>query len=241
MYHHLCNLWTELSDSSLKGALGFSAFLLRSVFGIGCSLRFADFPSFNIWISVFVKNTCLMGFGFDPWCGFWIFLFGFWFLFHPSGYFVPRLISNSRETSESVPLSTLYWIEWGFENWHEYIYRFCMRFFGFDRIILRLWMIFSTALRFLMNPHPSVQWSSTRILVLHIKNLFLKLQTLRFILFRVLNYSRPCLVISFEILCGIFLIFDFGTESEDNLGWKLGCLCQEACSCICLHYHVLTF
>ena len=86
--------------------------------------------------------------------------------------------------------------------------------------------------------HPSVQWSSTRILVLHIENLFLKLQTLRFILFRVLNYGRPCLVISFEIVCGIFLIFnfisfnfvqikychlshftlDFGTESEGNLG-----------------------
>ena len=88
--------------------------------------------------------------------------------------------------------------------------------------------------------HPSVQLSSTRILVLHIENLFLKLQTLRFILFRVLNYSRPCLVISFEIVCGIFLIFnfisfvqikychpphftlDFGTESEGEFGLKVG-------------------
>ena len=201
-----------------------------------------------------------MGFGFDPWCGFWIFLFGFRFLFHPSGHYAPRLISNSRETSESVPLSTLYWIEWGFENWQSTFIGFACGF-RFWYNFLRLWMIFSTALRFLMDPHPSVQWSSTRILVLHIENLFLKLQTLRFILFRVLNYSRPCLVISFEIVFGIFLIFnlisfnfvqikychlshftlDFGTESEGNLGWKLGCLCQEACSCICLHYHELTF
>ena len=47
----------------------------------------------------FVKNTCLMGFGFDLWCGFRIFLFGFWFLFDQSGHYAPPLISKSRETS----------------------------------------------------------------------------------------------------------------------------------------------
>ena len=50
-------------------------------------------------VSVFVKNTCLMGFGFDLWCGFRIFLFRFWFLFDQSGHYAPPLISKSRETS----------------------------------------------------------------------------------------------------------------------------------------------
>ena len=91
------------------------------------------------------------------------------------------------------------------------------------------------------------------------KSLFLKLQIFLFVLFRVLNKSRPCLVISSEIVRGILLIFnffyfleikcsclfhftlEFMTESGGNVGWKLGCLCQTACSCLCLHYHVLTF
>ena len=42
---------------------------------------------------------CLMGFGFDLWCGFRIFLFGFWFLFDQSGHYAPPLNSKSRETS----------------------------------------------------------------------------------------------------------------------------------------------
>ena len=42
---------------------------------------------------------CLMGFGFDLWCGFRIFLFGFWFLFDQSGHYAPPLTSKSRETS----------------------------------------------------------------------------------------------------------------------------------------------
>ena len=41
----------------------------------------------------------LMGFGFDLWCGFRIFLFGFWFLFDQSGHYAPPLNSKSRETS----------------------------------------------------------------------------------------------------------------------------------------------
>ena len=70
-----------------------------SVFQIACSLRFADFLFIGIWFSVFVKNTCLMGFGFDLWYGFRIFLLGFWFLFDQRGHYAPPLISKSRETS----------------------------------------------------------------------------------------------------------------------------------------------
>ena len=40
--------------------------------------------------------------------------------------------------------------------------------------------------------HSSVQWSSTWVLV--------------FVLYCVLNYSRPRSVISFEIVCGIFFL-----------------------------------
>ena len=70
-----------------------------SVFRIACPLQFADFLFIGIWFSVFVKNTCLMGFGFDLWCNFRIFLFGFWFLFDQSGHYASPLISKSRETS----------------------------------------------------------------------------------------------------------------------------------------------
>ena len=41
------------------------------------------------------------------------------------------------------------------------------------------------------------------------KSLFLKLQIFLFVLFRVLNKSRPCLVISSEIVRGILLIVNF--------------------------------
>ena len=37
--------------SLTRGALGFS------VFRFWCSLRFADFPFFSTWFSVFAKNT----------------------------------------------------------------------------------------------------------------------------------------------------------------------------------------
>ena len=85
--YHLYDLWTELTDSSLRGALG-----CAKEFRIGCSLRFANFP-------VFVKNTCLMGYGFSFRWSFRIVLFGFRFLSDPSGHYAPPLISNSRETS----------------------------------------------------------------------------------------------------------------------------------------------
>ena len=79
---------------------GFGYFLVR-FFGFcakklrfWCSLRFADFPFFSTWFSVFAKNTN----GFSR-CGFWFFLFdlfGFRFLFDLSSNYAPPLISNSR-------------------------------------------------------------------------------------------------------------------------------------------------
>ena len=96
--------WTD--RFILKGGIGIFYIFLRSVFvlknlgfRIGWSLLFADFPFFSIWFSVFVKNTCLMGYGFGFRWSFWIVLFGFRFLFDPSGHYAPPVISNSRETS----------------------------------------------------------------------------------------------------------------------------------------------
>ena len=97
--------WTDCFI--LKGGITIFDIFSRSVFlpknfgsvRIACSLRLTDFLFFGIWFSVFVKNTCLMGFGFDLWCGFRIFLLAFRFLFDPSGHYAPPLISNSRETS----------------------------------------------------------------------------------------------------------------------------------------------
>ena len=68
-------------------------------FGLGIHCGLQNFPFFSIWFSVFVKNTCLMGYGFGFRWSFWIVLFGFRFLFDPSGHYAPPLISNSRETS----------------------------------------------------------------------------------------------------------------------------------------------
>ena len=120
-----------------------------------------------------------------------------------------------------------------------------------------------TALRFLIDPlilpYNGVLHGSC---FANWKSLFLNIQIFLFVLFRVLNYSRSCLVISSEFVRNsfnflffiFFLIFleikccclshftlEFGTENEGNAGWKLGCLCQTAWSCLCLHYHVLTF
>ena len=60
---------------SVRGALGFFDIFLRSVFvpknfGFSDWVFIMDFPSFSIWFSVFVINTCLMGFGFGFQCGF---------------------------------------------------------------------------------------------------------------------------------------------------------------------------
>ena len=84
------------------GIFGFCYFLDRffgfwakktSVFQFWCSLRFADFPFLGIWFSVFAKNT--NGFSdliSDAYFWFLLFdLFGFWFLFDPSGNYAPPL------------------------------------------------------------------------------------------------------------------------------------------------------
>ena len=97
--------WTDCFI--LKGGITIFDIFSRSVFlpknfgsvRIACSLWLTDFLFFGIWFSVFVKNTYLIGFGFDLWCGFRIFLLAFRFLFDPSGHYAPPLISNSRETS----------------------------------------------------------------------------------------------------------------------------------------------
>ena len=96
--------WTD--RFILKGGIGIFSIFLRSVFvlknlgfRIGWSLLFADFPFLSIWFSVFVKNTCLMGYGFGFRWSFRIVPFGFRFLFDPSGHYAPPMILNSRETS----------------------------------------------------------------------------------------------------------------------------------------------
>ena len=97
--------WTDCFI--LKGGITIFDIFSRSVFlpknfgsvRIACSLWLTDFLFFGIWFSVVVKNTYPMGFGFDLWCGFQIFLLAFRFLFDPSGHYAPPLISNSRETS----------------------------------------------------------------------------------------------------------------------------------------------
>ena len=174
-----------------------------------------------------------MGYGFGFRWSFRIVLFGFRFLFDPSGHYAPPLISNSRETSvcstcqhRSGSIRVLRTGMWTFIGFDCFAcgFRFWSNFFFFLRFCGCWWFFF---------------------------------------LFRVLNYSRPCLVISSEIVWGILLFFfffiflfnfsgnkwcclshftlEFRTESEGNVGWKLRCLCQTVWSCLCLHYHVLTF
>ena len=74
-------------------------------------------------------------------------------------------------------LSTLYRIDQGFENWDVNTYRFwrfCMRF----SILIEFFCGFAVVDNFFDGlevpnrpSHPSVQWSSTRVLVLQIENL----------------------------------------------------------------------
>ena len=94
---------------------------------------------------------------------------------------------------------------------------FCMRFSVFNEFLFLLllfclfvcclflrfcgggWFFF---LRFLTDPLTDSCFANW-------KSLFLKLQIFLFVLFRVLNKSRPCLVISSEIVRGILLIVNF--------------------------------
>ena len=138
-----------------KGGIGIFDIFLRSVFvpknfGFSDWVFIMDFPSFSIWFSVFVINTCLMGFGFGFQCGFRIFLSGFRFLFDLIGHYAPPLISNIRETSVCSTcqhcigsirvLKTEMWtlkdfdgFAWGFRFWSNLF------------AVLRLWIIFLTA------------------------------------------------------------------------------------------------
>ena len=182
MCYHLCDLWTELTDSSVGGALGFFDIFLRSVFvpknfGFSDWVFIMDFPSFSIWFSVFVINTCLMGFGFGFQCGFRIFLSGFRFLFDLIGHYAPPLIPSCRETSVCSTcqhcigsirvLKTEIWtlkdfdgFAWGFRFWSNLFCGFAVVDNFFD------------GLEVSNGPsHSSVQWSSTRVLVLQIENL----------------------------------------------------------------------
>ena len=99
-----------------------------------------------------------MGYGFGFRWSFRIVLFGFRFLFDPSGHNAPPLISNSREASVCSSchlhriglirvLRTGMWTFIGFDCF-ACGFRFLSNLFA----VLRLWMIFSTALRFLIDP-----------------------------------------------------------------------------------------
>ena len=98
----------------------------------------------------------------------------------------------------------------GFENWDTNIYRFwrfCIRFSVLIEsffAVFRLWMIFATALRFLivLSYFRTVEVYTDSCFT-NWKSLFLKLQIFFFVLFRVLDYTRPRLVISFKIVYGI--------------------------------------
>ena len=93
---------------------------------------------------------------------------------------------------------------------------FCMRFSVFNAILFLLMLLCLFVclfflrfcgggwffLRFLIDPLTDSSFANW-------KSLFLKLQIFLFVLFRVLNKSRPCLVISSEIVRGILLIFNF--------------------------------
>ena len=100
---------------------------------------------------------------------------GFRFLFDLSSNFAPPLISNSCETLYA-PFVTNVWDQLGFcqlgcENLS--VLTILQAVFGFDRFsfffvlfFLQFWIIFSTVLRFLINPnaYPPPQASTTQII-----------------------------------------------------------------------------
>ena len=174
--------WTD--RFILKGGIGIFYTFLRSVFvlknlgfRIGWSLLLADFPFFSIWFSVFVKNTCLMGYRFGFRWSFRIFLFGFRFLFDPSGHYAPPPISNSRETSvfsncqhrigSIRVLRTGMWTFIGFDCF-ACGFRFLSNLFCGFAVVDVFFDGFEVSNR---PSHPSAQWSSKRILALQIENL----------------------------------------------------------------------
>ena len=151
-------------------------------FGLGIHCGLQNFPFFSIWFSVFVKNTCLMGYGFGFRWSFRIVPFGFRFLFDPSGHYAPPVILNSRETSVCSTcqhrIGSIRVLRTGM-----------CTFIGFDCFAcgFRFWSSFFFFCGFAVvddffdsfevsngPSHPSVQWSSTRILALQIENLSFK-------------------------------------------------------------------
>ena len=123
----------------------------------------------------------------------------------------PPLISNSRETSvcstcqhHSGSIRVLRTGMWTFIGFDCFAcgFRFWSNFFcGFavvDDFFRRLFLIDPLILPFYVD-FCFANW----------KSLFLNLQIFPFVMFRVLNYSRPCLVISSEIVWGILLSLYF--------------------------------
>ena len=98
--------WTVLFILEGPGHWDFSVFFIsvfvpkNSVFGIRCSLRFAEFLSFSIWFRFLSKMIVSWASDLIPNVG-----FGFFYLdssissILTSSYCAPPLISNSRETS----------------------------------------------------------------------------------------------------------------------------------------------
>ena len=132
----------------MRGVLGFSGlrfwFFSKSVFRFLCQktlrfwylLRFTDCLFFSIWLSVFVKTTNRFSdLVFEV--VFRFFLFGFWFLFNLSGTFLPHqsLIAANPVLLHS---STLYRIDYGFDNWDMKIFGFNGFAYGFRFFIIFL-------------------------------------------------------------------------------------------------------
>ena len=190
--------WTD--RFILKGGIGIFYIFLRSVFvlknlgfRIGWSLLFADFPFFSIWFSVFVKNTCLMGYGFGFRWSFRIVLFGFRFVFDPSGIMRLHWSRIAAKPLYAPFVNTVSeWLGfWELGCEHLSVLTVLHAVFGSCRIffaVLRLWMFFSTALRFLIDPlilpHSGVP---NGFLLCKLKISLSKLQIFLSILFRVLN------------------------------------------------------
>ena len=153
-------------------------------FRIACSLRFADILFIGIWFSVFVKNTCLMGFGFDLWCAFSYLDSGF-----SSTKAVIMRLHWSRKAAKPLCAPLVNTVSDRLRFWElgcEHLYVLTvLRFSVFDRIFVVVvvflrfcgWFFFFGFLRDPLTDSCFANW----------KFLFLKLQIFLFVLFRVLN------------------------------------------------------
>ena len=101
-----------------------------------------------------------MGYGFGFWWSFRIVPFGFRFLFDPSGHYAPLRLHWSRIAAKPLYAPVVNTVSAWLGFWelgceHLSVLTVLHAVFGSCRIffaVLRLWMIFSTALRFLMDP-----------------------------------------------------------------------------------------